>query len=245
MTFKGTSLLLTVLLAGACGAHAQPEVRFVILGDSITGSLDDDTYPRFLVNVMGLDVSELATESAGGRTVSQGLERMNEIVDIDPYPNAAVFIYFLGGADIIDFVRRVDPSLTTAPDEPDYPFDLELGALLDDVREGISATLSLALANGYQTFIATYHSLPAEVAPCDLLGTEVLGEQEAGRVNQYVELLNGVITELAGAMPVMLVDLRLDNAALLADPANFTDCLHPSTQGAAILASRFAAVLQM
>ncbi len=217
----------------------------MILGDSITGSLEDDTYPKFLMDELRLEADELATESAGGRTVSQGLERMNEIVDADPYPNAAVFIYFLGGADIIDFVRAVDPSLTTAPDEPDYAFEPELGVLLDEVRDGISATLALALANGYQTFIATYHFLSADVAPCDLLSADVLGEQEAERVNQYVELLNGVIADLTGAMPVTLVDLRLDNAALLAEPANFADCLHPSAQGAAILASRFAAALEM
>lgn len=245
MTFKGNSLLLAVLLAGACGPQVQPEVRFVILGDSITGSLEDDTYPRFLADELGLDANEFATESAGGRTVSQGLQRMNEIVDVDPYPNAAVFVYFLGGANIIDFLRAVDPGLMTAPGEPDYPFDLQLGALLDEVRDGISATLALALTSGYQTFIVTYHSLPADVAPCDLLSADVLGEQEAERVNQYVELLNGVIAELAGAMPVTLVDLRLDNAALLAEPANFADCLHPSAQGAAILASRFASVLRM
>ena len=245
MTFKGTSLLLTVVLAGACGPQVQPEVRFVILGDSITGSLEDDTYPRFLMDELGLGADEVALESAGGSTVSQGLQRTNEIVDVDPYPNATVFIYFLGGADIIDFLRTVDPGLTTAPGEPDYPFDRQLGALLDDVRGGISATLALALAGGYQTFIVTYHSLPANVAPCDLLSANVLGEQEAERVNQYVELLNGVIADQAGAMPVTLVDIRLDNTTLLADPSNFADCLHPSAQGAAILASRFAATLQM
>ena len=245
MIFKRNSLLATILLAGACGPQVQPEVRFVILGDSITGSLDDDTYPRFLVGEMGLDAGELATESAGGRTVAQGLERMNEIADLDPYPNATVFIYFLGGADIIDFVRAVDPGLTTAPSEPDYPFDLQLEALLDDVRNGIEGTLSLALAGGYQTFIASYHSLPADVAPCDLLDTDVLSQQEAERVNQYVGLLNGVIEDLASALPVTLVDIRSDNAALLADPSNFADCLHPSAKGAAILAERFAATLQM
>ena len=101
------------------------------------------------------------------------------------------------------------------------------------------------MAEGYQTFIATYHSRPADVAPCDLLGADVLGEQEAERVNQYVELLNGVIADLAGAVPVALVDLRLDNPALIADPANFADCLHPSAQGAAILAARFVATLEM
>ena len=137
MTFKRDRVLLTVLLAGACGPQAQPEVRFVILGDSITGSLEDDTYPRFLMDELGLGADEVALESAGGRTVSQGLQRTNEIVDVDPYPNATVFIYFLGGADIIDFLRTVDPGLTTAPGEPDYPLDRQLGALLDDVRGGI------------------------------------------------------------------------------------------------------------
>ncbi len=223
------------------------------LGDSITGTFESVTYPRFLVSRLGITEDEFAAEGAGGRTVAGGEERLAEIIEFDIYPNAEIFIYFLGGADIFDFVWSNDPGLAAAPSEPSYPFAEELHTLLDAMRWTMSDTLELALAQGYDTYIATYHALPAGKTPAqrvqtgsagDPLAGDELDETQAARVNEYVDLLNDMIADLAGELNITLVDIRLDNETLLQDLDNFADCIHPSEAGAEILARRFAESLR-
>jgi len=59
-------------------------------------------------------------------------------------------------------------------------------------------------------------------------------------VNEYVSLLNEVISDLAVEFGATLVGLHLANEALLGPPAHFADCTHPSERGAEIIAARFA-----
>jgi lysophospholipase L1-like esterase len=244
----GRALLASAaVLAAGCGPVVWPEVRYVALGDSITGTLDSDTWPRFLVDLLDIADEALAAEGAGGRTAAGGFERLSEIVDLGTYPDATVLIYFLGGADVIDFVASIDPALTTAPSAGQFMFGDALNALLDDVRAAMRATLELARAAGFEIYVATYFSLPAGVAPCAALGGDALSSDQAERVNEYVALLNEVIGDLAVEFGATLVDLRLDNEALAGPPApvpaHFADCTHPSERGAEIIAARFAEAL--
>ncbi len=244
----GRALLASAaLLAAGCGPVVRPEVRFVALGDSITGTLDSDTWPRFFVDLLDIADEALAAEGSGGRTVDGGFERLSEILDLGTYPDATVLIYYLGGADVIDFVASIDPALTTAPSAEQFLFGDALNALLDDMRATMRATLELAGAAGLEIYVATYFSLPAGVAPCEALGGDALSSAQAERVNEYVALLNDLIGELAVEFGVTLVDLRLDNEALLGPPApvpaHFADCIHPSERGAEIIAARFAEAL--
>ena len=240
----GRALLASAaFLAAGCGPVVRPEVRFVALGDSITGTLDSDTWPRFLVDLLDIADTALAAEGSGGRTVDGGFERLNEILDLGTYPDAIVFIYFLGGADVLDFVASVDPALTTAPSAEQFSFGDVLNALLDDMRATMRATLELAGAAGFEIYVATYFSLPAGVVPCAALGGDALSSAQAERVNEYVALLNEVISDLAVEFGATMVDLRLANEALLGPPAHFADCTHPSKRGAEIIAASFAEAL--
>ena len=165
-------------------------------------------------------------------------------IEFDIYPHAEVLIYFLGGADIIDFVGSNDPGLATAPGDPEYPFTEELDGLLEDMRAAMSETLELSIGRGYRTLVVTYFSLPPGVTPCDALGGNKLDRTEALRVNEYVELLDELIADLAGELQLSVVDLRLADDALAQDLGNFADCTHPSESGAAIVAGQFAEVLR-
>ena len=244
----GRALLASAaVLAAGCGPVVWPEVRYVALGDSVTGALDSDTWPRFLIDSLDIADEAFAVEGSGGRTVSGGFERLNEILDLGTYPDATVLIYFLGGADVIDFIVSIDPALTTAPSEGQFMFGDALNAMLDDVRTLMRATLELAGAAGFEIYVATYFSLPAGVAPCEALGTDALSSDQADRVNEYVALLNEVISDLAVEIGATLIDLRLANEALLGPPApvpaHFADCTHPSERGAEIIAAQFAEAL--
>ena len=225
----GRALLASVaLLAAGCGPVVWPEVRYVALGDSITGTLDSDTWPRFLIDSLEIADEAFAAEGAGGRTAAGGFERLSEILDLGTYPEATVLIYFLGGANVIDFVGAIDPALTTAPSDGQFMFGDALNTLLDDVHAAIRATLELAGAAGFEIYVATYFSLPAGVAPCEALGGDALSSDQAAHVNEYVALLNEVISDLAVEVGATLVDLRLANEILLGPPAHFADCTHPS-----------------
>ena len=94
---RAALLCLTICVCQGCGPAGRPEVRYVALGDSITGTLESDTWPRFLVELLGISGEAFAAEGSGGRTASEGLQRLREIVELDIYPNAEIFIYFLGG----------------------------------------------------------------------------------------------------------------------------------------------------
>ncbi len=240
----GRALLASAaLLAAGCGPVVWPEVRSVALGDSITGTLDSDTWPRFLIDSLEIGDKAFAAEGSSGRTAAGGFERLSEILDLGTYPDATVLIYFLGGADVIDFIASIDPALTTAPSAGQFMFGNALNALLDDVRAAMRATLELAGTAGFEIYVATYFSLPAGVAPCEALGGDALNSDQTARVNEYVALLNEVISDLAVEFGATLVDLRLANEALLGPPAHFVDCTHPSERGAEIIAARFAEAL--
>ncbi|MCH8913589.1 MAG: SGNH/GDSL hydrolase family protein [Planctomycetes bacterium] len=233
-------LASAALLAAGCGPVVWPEVRSVALGDSITGTLDSDTWPRFFVDLLDISDEALAAEGSGGRTVIGGFERLNEILDLGTYPDATVLIYFLGGADVIEFIASIDPALTTAVSDGQFMFGDALNALLDDVHTVMLATLELAQAASLDIYVATYFSLPADVAPCEALSGDVLSSDQAERVNEYVALLNEVISDVAVEFGATLVDLRLADEALMGPPAHFADCTHPSERGAEIIAARFA-----
>ncbi len=240
----GRALLASAaVLAAGCGPVVYPEVRSVALGDSITGTLQSDTWPRFLVELLDIADEALAAEGSGGRTAAGGFERLNEILDLGTYPNATVLIYFLGGADVIDFIAFLDPALTTAPSDEQFMFGDALDARLTDVRTTMRATLELARTAGFEIYVVTYFSLPAGVVPCEALGGTALSSDQAGRVNEYVAMLNEVISDLAVEFGATLIDLRLADEALLGPPAHFADCTHPSERGAEIIAARFAEVL--
>jgi len=241
----GRALLASAaVLAAGCGPVVWPEVRYVALGDSITGTLDSDTWPRFFVDLLDISDEALAAEGSGGRTAAGGFERLNEILDLGTYPDATVLIYFLGGADVIDFIASIDPALTTAVSDGQFMFGDALNALLDDVHTVMLATLKLAQAAGLDIYVATYFSLPAGVAPCGALGGAALSNDQAMRMNEYVELLDKVIRDLTVEFGATLIDLRLADEALLGPPTHFADCTHPSKRGAEIIAAHFAETLR-
>ncbi len=243
MISRRALLASAAFLAAGCGPVVRPEVRFVALGDSLTGSMESDTWPRFLADLLDIADEALAAEGSGGRTAADGFERLSEILDLGTYPDATVLIYFLGGADVINFIGSIDPALNTAPSAGQFMFGDALNALLNDVRATMRATLERARAAGFETYVATYFSLPAGVSPCEALGGDALSSAQAERVNEYVALLNEVISDLAVELGATLVDLRLANEALLGPPAHFADCTHPSERGAEIIAASFAEAL--
>ncbi len=57
------------LLAAGCGSVVWPEVRYVALGDSITGTVNSDTWPRFFVDLLDISEPLLSPAQSANNTV--------------------------------------------------------------------------------------------------------------------------------------------------------------------------------
>lgn len=232
-----------LLLGAGCAPPQEPRIRYLALGDSLTGTFLTNTYPQFLVQELDIDADMLAADGVGGRTAAQGLARLDEIVDSNQYPNLDIVIVYLGGADVIDFVSSHDPGLALAPITPDYPFRAEWEELLDQVRSSTSELLQLALDQGWRVYLASYPPIAAD-KECDALAGNMLDETESDRANEYVNALNDLLAGLALEHGVVLADVRMDDDELSGDPENYFDCIHPSRTGARIIARRLAQTIE-
>lgn len=228
-----------VLLGSGCAIETFPEVEYLALGDSITGTLETDTYPRFLIDQLAVDAHTFAAEGQGGRTTAEGRRRLEQIAKFNVYPNLHTVILWLGGADMIDFMTSHDPGLASAPSETAYPFDQQLDSLLDGLSVELATCIELARQQKWRILLLTYYDLPAGVEPCPAFGAP-LSLLEASRAAEYVALLNERIENLAAATGTELVDLRRINEMLSSNPGNFADCIHPSRAGSQIIAQDVA-----
>ena len=240
-----SSLGLVALLCGGCGLQIMPEVRYLILGDSITGTIDTDTYPRFLIAQRGDSVSLWAIDGLGGRTAAQGLQALQSIIENGQYPNNTALLYFLGGADVIDFVSRLDPGLAFSPTEEGYPFSDEFNLILRSVEKNASNALASASDQEWELYVITYPSIPTGILPCDAFGGNELNESEAARANEYIKQLNDTLSDVAEEYDASVIDLSEVDSQLQGDSENYTDCIHPSELGAQIIASQLSQMLPL
>ena len=240
-------LLVPLLASGlplslsACDAFRlpDPDVRYLAFGDSTTAGPTDQDYHEFLRDKLGEPANSFANEGEGGEDTESGLERLRELIDRDLYPNAEYFFYWEGGGDIIDFIRGRDPLLALSPDDPEYPFAASLDDSLDSIQDRIEFALSLARAQGWQVFAATYYAINDDVNSCPPLLLDVIIPSQAANANAYLDLLNDRIRTAASRQGVTLVDIATWNTLLLSEPDGYFNCNHLSESGNAIVGQVF------
>ncbi len=242
---KHSRLWTIVLLSVAgCGSDVffrvpDPAVRYLPFGDSATAGPSERNYPDFLREFLGESEETFTNEGQSGETVSEGLDRLHLLIDNGIYPNAAVFLYWEGGNDIIDFIGRTDPFLLRSPEDADYPFETELNGELDRIQTTIETTLQTAQDEGMDVYVATYFALAPGVTECGALPFNIALPQQIERANAYTGRLNDRIRRAAAARGATLVDIASFNPTFQADPANFFNCNHLSAAGNEIVARLF------
>ena len=103
-------LVLTLVASGCASGLRIPNLmtRTVCFGDSM---VDGDSNKNFWEYVRE-DKSEsrfsYANEGKGGDTIAEGLKRFKSLVKYSIYPNATVLIYWQGGKDVMNLVKKYD-----------------------------------------------------------------------------------------------------------------------------------------
>ncbi|MBI4717884.1 MAG: SGNH/GDSL hydrolase family protein [Planctomycetes bacterium] len=236
-------LACTAFPAGCVGIPVpRPEVRYLAFGDSATDGPADRDYPDILRQRLGETPERFANEGHGGDTSAEGLDRLRGLLDDGLYPNAQVLLLWLGGTDVIRFIRQYDPLLLRSPDDPDFPFTAELTAALDATQANIDAALELAGARSLTAYVATYFPIRSDLQSCDALFLRFIVPAQADRANVYINRLNDRIRSAAADAGATLVDIAAVTD-IAADPANYHDCNHLSTAGNELVAARFADVV--
>ena len=221
----------------------DPNVRYVALGDSSTRGPSERDYPDILRERLGEPVDALANEGHGGETSGEGLERLEQLISWEIYPNAHTLLYWQGAAEIIDFIQDVDPLLLLDPDSGLYLFSDRLDDKLDEAQKNIEDLVRTAQSAGWTVYVATYFSAREELGPCENLFLDTILPSQARHANVYIRLLNERIRLAAADTGAILVDVAASTAVLQEDEDNYFDCNHLSAEGNGIVADVFHDVL--
>lgn len=238
---RNLPFVVGVALACACTGCGNPgTVEWGVVGDSLTGTLVSPTYPSMLITELNLEPAALVADGRGGRPASAGPGSVQALVA--NYPNLQMLIFFLGGADIVDFVAEFDPDLTRDLDDPADGIAADLANVLDVVSSDVGAALDHATAAGLTVWVVTYPPVPAPDQPCLPFGGQRLSAGDAERAQRYVAELNVMLRAQADRVGAGIIDFEMADP-LGTDANNYADCLHPSPQGAAVMAEVMARVI--
>jgi lysophospholipase L1-like esterase len=223
----------------------DPNVRYVAFGDSATAGVNGRAYPEILRELLGEPEGSFANEGEGGETTQEGLVRIQDLLDADLFPNADVWLYWLGGNDAVGFVGENDPQLHFPPNAPDYPFAVEWSAQLDETQMNIESAINLLHEAGKQVFVATIVPVDSNTADCPPLAGASMSSQQADVANGLILQLNEAIRVAVDGESAIFVDMAAAGDELRADPVHYTDCNHLSEQGNEIVAAVFLNAIRM
>lgn len=209
----------------------DPAVRFVAFGDSSTDGPSERQYWDIVRERLGEAPPTFSNEGVGGERSSDGLRRLDFLIERGIFPNAHTIFYWEGAAALVDFVGNRDKLLILDPASPDYPYTAELHARLDEIQTEIEAAIAAGQKQGWRVFVATYFPFRDGFGKCGFLPFDLLLPQQAVFANNYQALLNDRIRAATANRGAALVDVAAIGDQLLADPANYFDCNHLSARG--------------
>ena len=236
--------LATFAGCGTTMAIPDPAVRFVAFGDSTTAGPADLSYPDFLPELLDQPADAIANEGIGGEDTGEGLNRLQELLDLALYPNATTLLYWQGGNDISAFIKEHDPFILETPDDTNFPFTEALTALLDQVQTNVEAAITSARGAGLAVFVATYYPMVPGIGDCDPLPLDTLLPTQSQRANVYLDLLNDRLRQAAANTGATLIDVAAIGNELTGDSVNYFNCNHLSEIGNETAAGLFATAIQ-
>jgi hypothetical protein len=230
--------LLAVVVGGCTEIRVRDErVTYVALGDSSTAGPSSRNYPDILIDLLDEPATSFANEGESNSTTARGIERIDEILEGDYYPNAEVWLYWLGGADITEFMLDVDPLLLVPPSAGDYPFDGSLQRRLDEIDGNLAEGVQRIQATGATVYMATLYLVREDVDECDPLPLNVIVAEQARVANEYI--VHERIRDVAARTGAILVEIVAEDADIRSSEDNYFNCNHLSASGNEIVARVF------
>ncbi len=223
----------------------EPAVRFIAFGDSTTAGPSQRDYPDMVRELIDEPVEAFANEGKSGESTDKGLARFQELLSLGIFPNATTLLYWEGGNDLAAFIGDQDRFLLFSPDDPDFPYNEPLTAMLNQVQTNIEQTIRLGQGAGLRVLVSTYFPLAPTIfiVECGALPFNVGLSTQIDKANVYLERLNERIRAAARSTGVELVDISLLSNELQADRDNYVDCNHLSAAGNRIAAELFLETL--
>lgn len=234
-------LVLTLVASGCASGLRIPNLmtRTVCFGDSM---VDGDSNKNFWEYVRE-DKSEsrfsYANEGKGGDTIAEGLKRFKSLVKYSIYPNATVLIYWQGGKDVMNLVKKYDPLLLVSPTSDKYRYKSELERDFGLIESNLELVILRAKQQGWKVYMATYYNLRPGFQKCSAFPINVLFPLQIRNINEYIAMLNQRIRKVTIKMGVTLVDIAVVSDEITMSKTNYHDCLHLSKQGNRIAADVF------
>ncbi|MCB9851709.1 MAG: SGNH/GDSL hydrolase family protein [Phycisphaerales bacterium] len=218
----------------------DPNVRVIAFGDSTTAGPSMMQYVEYLPDLLGEPENAFSNEGMGGETTTEGVARLQSLLNGGYLPNADTIIIWEGGNDIIDFIQAHDPFIAISPNDGLYPFGDELQQQLDATAANLASEIGAARAAGLNVLIATYFFIPEEIFTCNATPLDVIFPGQARVANDYTERLNESIRNLAAVEQATLIDIATLDDTLRGDLSNYENCNHLSAAGNAIAAQQIA-----
>jgi len=236
------SIILIFFFSAGCEYIPKPDAVVICFGESSTAGAEKPAYPELLAGLAGMPIKEIDNAGQSGETTQEGLDRLNDLITFNIYPNATIFLYWEGGNNVADFIKARDPFLFYFPLDPTYPYQTELLAVLDDTQADIETAISIAQSQGWTVYVANYYPILEQnvhLLPCDASPLGGMVEAQAKNANAYTFLLNLRIGNARANAGVPLVNISAEWTNFQSDINNYHDCTHLSSQGNQIVADVF------
>ena len=187
----------------------RPSVILVCFGDSATKGAVEEHYPGYIEEWIQPDSDDVANEGKSGETSSEGLNRLQDIIDSDEFPNAQVYAIWEGGNDLIDWLSEIDRFMFFDPSKPWYPYTTELSEKLAEIKENLKDMITLVKDSGAVPVLGTYYYLMS-FKKCKYSPFNFLLPFMTRKLNHYVDKLNNMVNELSVEEDVILSNINGD-----------------------------------
>jgi lysophospholipase L1-like esterase len=178
----------------------------VCFGDSATKGAVEEHYPGYIEEWINPEEDDVANEGKSGETTSEGLSRLQALIDAGEYPNAQVYAYWEGGNDLIDTLGELDRFLLWNPARTWYPYREELDSVLATIEENLRQGVQKIKTTDAIPILGTYYYLMA-FKKCKHSPIHMLLPFQIRRANHYIDELNQVIYTIAQEEDIPVADI--------------------------------------
>jgi len=232
--------LAALVLSGATCPSGEA-VRYICFGDSATAGLPDGSYPAYLEQLLvaynGEQAGCVANQGQVGDIACPELRRLEERIADTMYPNAHTVLFWEGGNDLFYYLYEHYSDPVNVKFTLDHgPLPEEIPAISAIALDCIRHAAGIIRDNSLAPIVGTYFKVIPGKPITGIPGPDGLTTEQAGFVNEYVDVLNGAILAMAQAEGIPVAPIHT-LGVLGGSPDYYHDGMHPSKEGYQLVAA--------